>query len=78
MSTGFGSPDPVALGQGLAVNDTIEVRFNFTLSAGDQVAFTGTFDLVNYSAVPAPSAAALILLSPLFGGRHRRRTENGY
>ena len=78
MSTGFGSPDPVALGQGLAVNDTIEVRFNFTLSAGDQVAFTGTFDLVNYSAVPAPSAAALILLSPLFGGRHRRRTENGH
>lgn len=78
MNAGFGSPDPVALGRGLAVNDTIEVRFNFTLSAGDQVAFTGTFDLVNYSSIPAPSAAALMLLSPIFGGRHRRRTENGH
>lgn len=78
MNTGFGSPDPVALGQGLAVNDTIEVRFNFTLSAGDQVAFTGTFDLVNYSTIPAPSAAAIMLLSPIFGGRNRRRTENGH
>ena len=78
MSTGFGSPDPVALGRGLAVNDTIEVRFNFTLSAGDQVAFTGTFDLVNYSSIPAPSAAAIMLLYPIFGGRHRRGTENRY
>lgn len=78
MNSGFGSPEPVSLGRGLAVNDTIEVRFNFTLSAGDQVAFTGTFDLVNYSAIPAPSAAAIMLLSPIFGGRHRRRTENGH
>jgi len=73
MMADFGNPTPIAIAKNLVVNDVLEVRFNFTLSAGDQVAFTGAFNLI-----PAPSAAALMLLSPIFGGRHRRRTENGY
>jgi len=73
MMADFGNPTPIAIAKNLVVNDVLEVRFNFTLSAGDQVAFTGAFNLI-----PAPSAAALMLLSPIFGGRHRRRTENGH
>lgn len=73
MTAEFGNPTPIAIGKSLIVNDILEVRFNFTLTAGDQMAFTGAFNLI-----PAPSAAALMLLSPIFGGRHRRRTENGY
>ena len=73
MTAEFGNPTPIAIGKNLIVNDILEVRFNFTLSAGDQMAFTGAFNLI-----PAPSAAALMLRSPSCGGRHRRRTENGY
>ena len=72
----FGSPTAESTGQSLAVNDTIEVRFNFRLSAGDQAAFTGSFELVPLGAVPGPSAFAATLLAPWFGLHRRRRTEN--
>lgn len=65
----FGRPAPVALGRSLVASDVMQIRFNFTLSAGDQLAFSGSFNL---TAVPAPSAAAIALLAPVLG-RGRRR-----
>ena len=73
----YGKPTPEATGRSLAVNDTIEIRFNFRLSAGDQAAFTGTFELVPAGAIPGPGVLATALLAPWIGLHRRRRTENG-
>lgn len=72
----YGKPTPEATGRALAVNDTIEIRFNFRLSAGDQAAFTGTFELVPASTIPGPGVFATALLAPWFGLNRRRRAEN--
>jgi hypothetical protein len=64
------SPETL-VGRVLNVNDEIEVRLNFRLSAGDQVAYTGVFNVV-----PGPSAACMALLAPWIGLHRRRRTEN--
>lgn len=65
----FGRPTPITLGRSLVASDVMQIRFNFTLSAGDQLAFSGSFNL---TAVPAPSGAAIALLAPMLG-RGRRR-----
>jgi|GEM_PF-3253521 len=72
FTTNYGVPTLVALGRGLAVDDQITIKFKFKLSAGDQVALTGTFNLI---AVPAPATALVALFAPVLGLR-RRRTEN--
>jgi len=70
------SAAPEALAGSLRSGDEIEVRLKFTLSAGDQAAYTGTFNLVAISAVPGPGAACMALLAPWFGLHRRRRAEN--
>jgi len=65
------SAAPLAIASVLKPNDEIEVRLKFTVSAGDQVAYTATFNLV-----PGPSAACAALLAPWIGLHRRRRTEN--
>ena len=67
------SLDPEPLTSSLHVGDEIEVRLKFTLSAGDQAAYTGTFNLTS---VPGPSAACVALLAPWIGLHRRRRAEN--
>ena len=70
----FGSASaPQAIAAVLKANDEIEVRLKFTISAGDQVAYAASFNLV---AVPGPSAACAALLAPWIGLHRRRRTEN--
>lgn len=64
---------PQAIASSLYANDEVEVRLKFIVSAGDQVAYTATFNLV---AVPGPGAAAMALLAPWIGLPRRRRTEN--
>jgi hypothetical protein len=61
-------------GRSLNVNDEIEIRLNFRLSAGDQATYTGSFNIVN--AVPGPGAACAAMLAPWIGLHRRRRTEN--
>ena len=73
----YGKPNAESIATALAVNDTIEIRFNFRLSAGDQAAFTGTFELVPTSSIPGPGAFATALLAPWIGLHRRRRTESG-
>jgi len=76
FNSNFGSsknPEPIA-GM-LRIDDEIEVRLKFTISAGDQVAYSATFNLV---AVPGPSAACAALLAPWIGLHRRRRTENDH
>ena len=58
-------------GRTLNPDDEIEVKLNFRLSAGDQAAYTGYFNVV-----PAPGVAALGLLAPWVQLHRRRRTEN--
>lgn len=50
------------------LGDTISIRLQFTLTAGDQASFTSVFVL---QSVPAPGAIALMGLAGL-GGRRRR------
>ena len=70
----FGKPTPVALSRNLLASDLVEIRFNFTLSAGDQLAFSGAFNLIQ---VPAPSVAAMALLAPVLGrGRRKLNTAS--
>ena len=52
----------------------MQIRFNFTLSAGDQLAFSGVFNL---AAVPAPSGAAVALLGSVVRRERRRPTASG-
>ena len=70
----FGNPIPVSLGRGLVATDLMQIRFNFTLSAGDQLAFSGVFNL---AAVPAPSGAAVALLGSVVRRERRRPTASG-
>lgn len=63
-----GLPGPSNPGPG-TVNSTISVVLNFSLTGGDRAAFTGVF-IVEYSTIPAP-AGALVLLG-LAGTRRRR------
>lgn len=51
----------------------VQIRLKFMVSAGDQVAYTATLNLV---AVPGPGAACAALLAPWIGLHRRRRTEN--
>ena len=67
------SAAPLAIASVLNPNDEIEVRLKFTVSAGDQVAYTAAFNLV---AVPGPGTACAALLAPWIGLHRRRRTEN--
>jgi hypothetical protein len=72
--TTFGSATaPQAIPSNLKSNDEMEIRLNFTVSAGDQIAYVATFNVV---AVPGPSAACAALLAPWIGLHRRRRTEN--
>lgn len=73
----FGSSSsPDLLGLNLTADDEMEVRLRFTLSAGDQAAYTAAFNVVSTTAVPAPGALAVGLLAPWVSLRSRRRTEN--
>ncbi len=76
LTAEYGTSPSVDLGHGLAIDDLIEIKFNFRLSAGDQVALTGTFHVVPTSSVPAPAAGLVALATPLLGLHRRRRTEN--
>ena len=66
-----------SFGQGLpplagpAINNTIGIRFSFTLSAGDSVSFSSIFVA---NPVPTPGALAMGLLSGFVARRGRRRT----
>lgn len=53
----------------LSSSDSIELRLNFRLTPGDQVAIAGTFEV---SSVPAPASVALLLCAPVFGFRRKR------
>jgi len=67
-----------SFGQGLpplagpAINNTIGIRFSFTLSAGDSVSFSSIFVA---NSVPTPGALAMGLLSGLVARRGRRRAD---
>jgi hypothetical protein len=72
IESSYGSlaaPEPTTMN--LRPNDEIEIRLKFTVSAGYQVAYAATFNLV-----PGPSAACAALLAPWIGLHRRRRTEN--
>jgi hypothetical protein len=74
FESSFGSSDSPELKAGtLNIDDEIEVRLRFTLSAGDQVSYGATFNVIS---VPGPGAAAMALLAPWIGLHRRRRTEN--
>lgn len=74
FDSSYGSSSaPLRIASVLKPNDEVEVRLKFTVSAGDQVAYTATFNLV---AIPGPSAACAALLAPWIGLHRRRRTEN--
>lgn len=74
FDSSFGSSSaPQAIASVVNANDEIEVRLKFTVSAGDQVAYTATFNLI---AVPGPGAACVALLAPWIGLHRRRKTEN--
>lgn len=53
----------------LPASTGIEMRFNFRLSPGDQVAISGTFEV---SSVPAPSGVAALIATSFLGFRRRR------
>ncbi|MSR44279.1 MAG: hypothetical protein EXS15_02845 [Phycisphaerales bacterium] len=57
---------------GPLVNDTIGIRFAFTLSAGDSASFSSIF-VVN--PVPAPGVFALAVVTGLIGYGRRRRSS---
>lgn len=65
-----GAPEMLT-GRTLNPGDEIEIRLNFRLSAGDQAAYTGVFNVV-----PGPGAACLAMIAPWIGLHRRRRTEN--
>lgn len=67
---------PEVLASSVKIGDEIRVRFEFVLSAGDQAAVSGHFNVVDMSAVPGPGSAALLGLAAGIRGRNRRRTEN--
>ena len=71
-TSSFGSsaaPEPIA--GSLSIDDEFEVRLKFIVSAGDQVAYSASFNVV-----PGPSAFCAALLAPWIGLHRRRRTEN--
>jgi hypothetical protein len=77
FSAAFGTETaPEVLASSVNIGDQIRVRFEFVLSAGDQAAISGNFNVVDMSAVPGPGAAALLGLAGGLRGRNRRRTEN--
>jgi hypothetical protein len=53
----------------LPASTGIELRLNFTLTPGDQVAISGTFEV---SSVPAPAGVAVLLSSVVMLARRRR------
>lgn len=57
------------LADSLPASTGIEMRLNFRLSPGDQVAISGIFEV---SSVPAPSGVAALLASPFVAFRRRR------
>ncbi len=65
----FGTPTPLA---GPAINNTIGIRYAFTLSAGDSVSFSSIFVA---NPVPAPGAIALGILTGVIGRGGRRRVR---
>ncbi|MCE9619535.1 MAG: hypothetical protein K8R92_06470 [Planctomycetes bacterium] len=58
------------------VNDTIAMELKFVLSAGDQAAISGTFEVISSEPIPAPGAAALVCMACGIGLRGRRREHN--
>jgi len=56
---------------GPAINNTIAIRFAFTLSAGDSVSFSSIFVA---NPVPAPGAIALVGIAGAFVSSRRRRS----
>ena len=77
FSASFGTATaPEVLASSVNIGDQIRVRFEFVLSAGDQAAIAGNFNVVDMSAVPGPGPAALLGLAAGLRGRSRRRTEN--
>lgn len=62
----FGFPTPIA---GPAINQTIGIRFAFSLSAGDSVSFSSVFVA---NPVPGPTS---LMVAAIFGGIRRRRRE---
>ena len=55
------------------INDIIQTKLKFILSAGDQAVISSTFEVVAFT--PAPGALALICIASGFGLRGRRRVS---
>ena len=66
----FGTPVWEPMSPSLGTINSIEMRWNFRLSAGDQVAIAGTFEVAS---VPAPASAAILICSAI--SARRRRTH---
>jgi hypothetical protein len=65
----FGTPVWESMSSSLGTINNIEMRWNFRLSAGDQVAISGTFEVAS---VPAPASVAVLMCMPAFRLRRRR------
>jgi hypothetical protein len=65
----FGTPVWESMSPSLGTINSIEMRWNFRLSAGDQVAISGTFEVAS---VPAPASVAVLMCMPAFRLRRRR------
>ena len=68
----FGTPVLEPMSPSLGTINSIEMRWNFRLSAGDQVAIAGTFEVTD-AVVPAPASAAILICSAI--SARRRRTH---
>ncbi len=61
---------PIGSLSGPAIQNTIGIRYSFTLSDGDSISFSSMF-IAN--PIPAPGALALAVIVGAVGGRRRRR-----
>jgi hypothetical protein len=65
----FGTSVLEPMSPSLGTINSIEMRWNFRLSAGDQVAIAGTFEVAS---VPTPASAAILICSAISARRRRR------
>lgn len=75
FSGDFGSAAiPESVGRTVAIGDVIKIKMQFVLSAGDQAAISGVFNVVESAVLPTPAAAPALLGA--FTLVRRRRFDN--